>query len=684
MLEPQTFGSSTAPFTVEGALDRARVECQAGRLAGAEALCRQAVAEQPDHAAAIELLGMVRCQAGDPQEAIELLTRACDLAPESPAFLNNLGIAHKNSGQLDAAVASYERALALAPDMTDALLNLGVALRELRRNREATDRFRDAAITRPSSAVALYYLADALTQERDLSEADRCYRQALAISPRLTDALQKLGALLLHRGRVEEAVVAFAELVRLTPDRAESYAALAGSLLRAHRLDEALGCCQHALALDPGCSVAHNNLGAVLTRTAKHREAEACFRRALEIEPDRLDLLVNLVIVLRAQGRLGEATETARRALAKDPERAEAHYYLASLKDFARLDDPDLLAMQRLAESPSATETQRLFLSFGLGKAFDDLGQHDRAFGHFACGNRERRKQFLYEVDGDRAYVARVIEVFQPEMLAARSDFGHPSRLPVFIVGMPRAGKTLAETLLARHRSVHAAGERGILQLSRQDLGPEIGDGLHYPEHVLHLTREQALGAAERHLRELRQEAPGASRVVNTMPGNYLYVGLIHLLFPDAPIVHCVRDPKDTCLSCYFKLFNSGWDFTYDLETLGHNYVGYRQVMKHWQRLLPGKILDVRYEEMVADPEATGRRLARFCGRTDPPTGRRPKPAKPGQARTAADFHSREVGRWRRYRAHLGPLERILSELYPGGAPAAEPDPTGDQASVPR
>lgn len=577
---------------VAQALERARIDCRAGRFGDAEAICRHAVEVQPDHGPALELLGMIRTRCGDLGEGIELLRRACALAPGEPAFHNNLGNAFQCAGQTEAALASYERALALAPGFAEALF--------------------------------------------------------------------QLGTLSLKTGRLAQALTTFEDLVRLRPEAAEAHADLASALLQADRVEEAERCCHRALELKPDYAWAHNNLGAVEARKAQLEKAEASFRRALALAPGCLDMRINLVAVLCRQNRREEATAQAQRALALDPTRADAHYQLTSLKVFEREDDPDLAAMRRLADDRSLPEPQRLFLSFALGKACDDLGQCDLAFGHFAAGNQARCRQGFRNLYGDRAQAEKVMAVFHREMLAAKAGFGHPSRLPVFLVGMPRAGKTLVEGLLARHAGVYAGGERSIVELTREDFGQEIGDEVAaYPDGVPHLTREQAWRAAQRHLQGLRLEAPEAVRATNTMPGNYLYVGLIHLLFPGAPIVHCVRDPLDTCLSCYFKLFHGGWDFTYDLEALGHNYVAYRRLMRHWQELLPGAILEVRYEDLVADPEAVGRTVARFCGLDDTPS----------RSRTAAQqaFHAREVARWRRYRAHLGPLERILAELYPAG-----------------
>ncbi|HEY0515187.1 MAG TPA: sulfotransferase [Thermoanaerobaculia bacterium] len=653
------------------ALDRAVTLCQAGRLGQAEGICRRFIAAQPDHAPALELLGMIRAQRGDFTESLDLLRQACALDPAMPQFHNNLGIVLKKSGQMEAAVASYERALELQPGMTDVLLNLGAVLREMRRTRAAATRFLDALGSKPSSTIAHYYLADVLTQEGGLEEADLRYRRAFELVPGFGEAFLKLGLGLLKVGRILEGLLSLQELVRIRPVSAEAHAALASALLKANRIEAAEQACHRALYLQPGYAAAHNNLGAVLLRMARITEAEACFRKSLELEPHHLDVLINLTAVLEIQGRSDAATECVRQILSRDPDRAEAHYYLASLKTFERMDDPDLLAAKRLAES-SPPHERPCFLSFALGKAFDDLEQHDLAFHHFVLGNQAKRQQFPHEPRSDCARAEQVIALFRRDMMAARAGYGLRTRLPIFILGMPRTGKTLVESLLARYPGVHAGGERGIVELGGEDLGPEIGEGLTYPAYVPSMTRDQARGAAERHLGKLRQEAPEAVRVTNTMPGNYMFLGLIHLLFPEAPIIHCTRDPLDTCLCCYFKLFHSGWDFTFDLETLGRNYVAYARVMRHWRELLPGSILEVRYEDMVSDPDAMDRRIARFCGlagedeRARTRLDRRKATVRRQPSTAAAEWHRREIGRWRQYRSHLGPLEDIVAELYPG------------------
>lgn len=615
----------------------------------------------------LELLGMSHVQRGDFAEALPLLEQATVLKPDEPAFHNNLGLALKAVGKLEAAIVSFERALDIQPDMTDALLNLGNLLRQLRQTPVAA-RLRESLRGLSGPRTARYFMADVLTQEGAAVEADRLHRQTQTRAPGFVEAVVQLGAVFLKQGRVAEPLVLFEELVHARPEHGEAHAALAAALLQNHRRDEAERACRRALALQPDCVVAHNNLGVALTRNRQFQEAEASLRNAVRLAPQRSDVLVNLVVLLKAQGRFGEALDCVRKLLADAPERPDAHYYLASLKQFDSLDDPDLDKLQRLAAKPAPAVTTRLYLSFALGKAFDDLGRYELAFRHFANGNEAKCELLGHQLRDMCGVAERVMAVFRPELLAARTGFGVATKLPVFIVGMPRAGKSLVERLLARHPGVYAGGERGIVDLTPDDLGPGIAAETSYPEQVESLTVEQARRAAERHLALWRREAPEAVLFTNTMPGNYLHIGLIHLLFPEAPIIQCVRDPLDTCVACYFKLFHSGWDFTYDLESLARNYVAYRRVMRHWSALLPGRVLEVHYEELVADPRAAGVRIARHCGLSSEPIPASPRSEQHGLRRALptelSEFHCREVGRWRRYEAQLAPLVDALTDLH--------------------
>ena len=305
-----------------------------------------------------------------------------------------------------------------------------------------------------------------------------------------------------------------------------------------------------------------------------------------------------------------------------------------------------------------------------VAAAYDDAGDYDVAFGHYKAGNDLKKAASLYQADATSTYVDRVIATFGTEFFARMDRAGSQPELPVFIVGMPRSGTTLVEQILASHPQVHGAGEldymRQITQALPERLAPDsVGGQQTFPECAAKIDTALAERIAEEHLQHLREHSASALRITDKTPSNFLRLGLIALLFPKARIIHCQRDPLDTCLSCYFLRFGQGQAFAYDLDDLGRYYRDYARLMEHWRRVLPSPLLEVPYEALVADQEGWSRRLIAFLGldwddrclafyRSE----RQVKTASVWQVRQPV--YASSIGRWRRYAKHLGPLFAAL------------------------
>jgi hypothetical protein len=321
--------------------------------------------------------------------------------------------------------------------------------------------------------------------------------------------------------------------------------------------------------------------------------------------------------------------------------------------------------MQDLAQDrASLAESDRRQLLFALGKAFSDLGDHDRSFGHLLEGNALKRQQIAYDEAKIIEEFARIRAVFTREMMDARRGVGCPSSVPVFVLGMPRSGTTLVEQVLASHSKVHGAGERPDLGLAAAHIS-EPGDTaalLAFPEAVPRLSDERIRQFGERYVEAITSAAPTASRVIDKMPLNFFHVGLIHLALPNARIIHTRRDPIDTCLSCFATLFTGDHRVAYELGELGRYYRAYEELMEHWRRVLPnGVMLEVRYEDVVADFEPEARRVLAHCGLEWEESclsfhgpGRPVRTASAAQVRRP--IYRDSVGRWQPYRHLLGPL----------------------------
>jgi Sulfotransferase family len=284
-------------------------------------------------------------------------------------------------------------------------------------------------------------------------------------------------------------------------------------------------------------------------------------------------------------------------------------------------------------------------------------------------GNALKRGRIDYDEAGTLGLFDRIRSTFDRGLLEAKVGAGFTSSMPIFVVGMPRSGTTLVEQILSSHPAVHGAGELADFNTLVDRMAAPRGNAFRYPEDTPALTTDQLRALGTAYVEGLRRRAPSATRVTDKMPGNFLFLGLIHLALPNAHIIHVLRDPRDTCLSCYSKLFTAPQDFTYDLAELGRYYGKYAELMAHWRAVLPaGRMLEIRYEDVVADLEASARRIIDHCGLDWDPRciafheARRPvRTASASQVRRPIYRSSR--GRWRAYAAHLGPLVAALGDI---------------------
>ena len=409
-------------------------------------------------------------------------------------------------------------------------------------------------------------------------------------------------------------------------------------------------------------------LGTVEIGRGNFDAAENLIAKAMALQPDNAIFHHNLAYVLGTQSRTEEAEASYRRAIALDPDYAEAHFNLAqSIR--AKPGDPLIASLERLLAKPGLTASARCFLSFAAGKVYDDLGDHDRAFGHFLEGNRAKgaRPNPAYS----SAYLERILETCGRGLPAGRPEPRPGQADPVFIVGMPRSGTSLVEQVLASHPAVFGAGELPYVDRIAEALGAHCQGAAAYPECLPAVPEPVLAGFAASYRKESLASAAGASVVTDKAPLNFRHLGLITLLFPGARIVHCRRDPLDTCLSCFFQNFARGQEYSFDLAELGRFYRDYRRMMAAWAEVLPIEIFELDYEELVADLEGVGRRLLAHCGLDwHPDCGRFFETRRPvltaSRVQVRRPLYSSSIGKWRRYQGHLGPLIEALG-LYAKG-----------------
>lgn len=695
----------TQNLTVEQALVQASAHWNAGQADQAERLCQQVLALWPGQSDALHLMGLMAHAYGNLDLAIEHLRRACQ-APRAPATYlsnlaemcrqggqlaeaeqagrravamdsslvagwNNLGIVLQEAGKLEESLTCLERVVALQPDYAEAHNNLGNTLKRLGRLDQARIRYEQALVLAPTYAEALSNLANLLNDLGLADEALAYARRAIEANPRLSDAYINAAAVEVGRDRYDEGLRWIDSLLISVPMHVGGLGVRSTILRRLGRFEEAVADARRAVAAAPENGEAQNILGEALQAHDKTEEALAAFDRAAQLPGfGREKALINRGILLMEQGDRAGAKSVFEQVLEQYPRSASAWFNLADLHSFAP-GDPAIPAMEALL-APGGVQVQmdRTALHFAIGKAWMDAGDAERAFTHLDAGNRQKRATFAYDADAIDHWLSDIISAFPAEFFARPRAATTGSDLAVFVVGMPRSGTTLIEQILASHPAVCGAGELTTLQALTQQ-----GGG--YPGIAQQLTAENEVTLGERYLDVTRPLAGNHRRLVDKMPSNFLFAGLIHRILPDARIVHVRRDPVDTCLSCYTKLFTREQLFSYDQTELARFYLGYERLMAHWREVLPAdRFLEVRYEDVVADIEPEARRLIDFCGLDWSPacldfhaTARTIRTASLNQVRRP--LYSSSIGRWRAYAYHLGPLLEGLG-IDLSAAPQAE------------
>jgi len=472
-------------------------------------------------------------------------------------------------------------------------------------------------------------------------------------------------------GRFAEAIPLYREILAVEPDLAEIHNNLGHALAALGNPEAAATAFQRAVELKPDNPEALCNWGLALVDLERFDDAEAKYRRALAIDANFHGAYNNLGLLMKERGRLNDAVIAFEQAIRLSPKKTSYYDNLAAVRPFVA-GDCYFAALRNMAENSAAfPAVDRISLHFALAKAYENIDQPEIAFRELVKGNALKRAQLVYDEAATLGGMDRLRELIDRDFIEARRGCGLTSAVPVFIVGMTRSGTTLIEQILASHPRVFGAGELLLLDQAAGAIRNALPGRPPFPEMMLDMSPDHFGILAKLYLDHIVRQAPDAARVTDKMTVNFLFVGLIHLMLPNATIIHAVRDPVDTCLSCFSTNFTKPHPHTYDLAELGRYYRHYRQLMAHWHDVLPpGRILDVRYEELVGDLEGVARRIVTHCGLEwdarclDFYLTKRPvRTASAAQVRKP--IYRNAVGRWRKYEAFLGPL---LAELGPFAA----------------
>lgn len=618
---------------------------------------RAAEADSPLHAASSLF------QSGQVEQAGNILVKFLNDQPDNFDALNLLGIIRATTGNPDAAFSLFEKAATVRPGDPGVHVNLARVCEDLGRPGDAIGHYRRWLEIEPGNEACLIKLGNLYKDKNDLTAAIGCFERALEVNPGNALVHSNLGNVLEEQGLIEEAMTSHHRALDIDPGNPLLHSNLGITLKTLGKLDEAIEAHERAVEIDSGIASIHNNLGYALEVHGRLNDAEKSYLKALAIDPEYAEALYNLGNALTSLGRLKEAEDSYRKTLAVQPEYAEAHRNLVNLIKHSEYDE-DIKAMEEAYSVPSISDEQKMHLSFGLGKAFEDIHLYDKAFRFFKKGNSLKRRGYNYSINDQGKVFENLKEVFDSELFAQHLGSGCEDETPIFILGMPRSGTTLVEQILASHPQVYGAGElETVNQYATSYLSK--GNGIEFPESIRQLNGVDFQHLGAEYVKNCRNHSPDIRFITDKMPGNFKYIGLIKLLLPNAKVIHCRRDPADTCLSIFKNYFTGTHEYSYDLVELGHYFNLYRGLMDHWHRVLPGFVHDVQYEDIVADQEEQTRALLKYCDlewddaclkfyKTD----RAIKTASAEQVRRP--IYKDSVQLWKRYETELSPLLEIL------------------------
>ncbi len=688
-------------ITIEQAMQLANQHQQAGRLQEAEHLLRQILEHQPQHPFALHLLGIIAQQCGQPDLALDLIKQAIDiegtvalfhgnygeicrqqgrldesikhsqraikLDPGAAMIHSNLGIAWYDKEEWDRAEACQLKAIALDPNLSTALNNLGSICRDRKERDRAIEYYQQAIDADSNNPEPLNNLGTTLT-EHDRAEASiEPLKKALVINPNYADACCNLGLSMNALERYDEAIGYFQKSLTLRNKYVLAHIGLANAYREKNELTAAETETLNALAIEPDSIEVQTCAGDVYSAMGHDVEAREHFEYALQLEPENSHALMGIGHLEMEGGDMENAESHFRQALAVSDDALSARFHLAQVKK-AETDDDNISALlEAYQQVDTLSDRKKITLNFALGKCFDDMKQPDKAFPYFMEGCRLKRSNINYDAGSNSAVFDRLIKRVDADFIERLRGHGNDSATPIFVLGMPRSGTTLTEQIIASHPEVYGAGELyDLMEIAHQGTAPE--QSFEFPDNLENLTPEIAGQWADDYVQRLTARAPAARHITDKMPVNFMAAGLIHVLLPNARIIHVQRNPIDTCLSCFTRLFRHGQDQTYDLAELGLYYRNYIRTMDHWREILPDNaFLDLGYEELVADNENQARRLIAFCGLEwhnacleFHKTKRSIRTASITQVRQP--IYSSSVERWRHYEKHLGPLIEALGD----------------------
>ena len=662
---PTPGAAAAVPFaesglkSVRGLLDR-------GQFAAARQAAEELLAAEPENRDLLYMLAVSQRYLRRVPEALATLERLEYLFPDYPRLYQERGHCCVALRSAEAAIEAFERAVTLNPTLPASWKTLASLYRMTAQDAKAQYAAEQAgklASLPPAIVTAFSMFADG-----EIAQAEELVRRYLLEHGDHIEGMRLLAQIGVQLDILDDAELLLQSILERVPDYHAARYEYAVVLLRRHKHIEARQQMETLLRLEPKNRFYRTTYATICTGLGDYERALPLYRDLLEEAPQDADLHLSIAHALKTQGKHQQALESYRAAAAARPGYGDVWWSLANLKTY-RFSDEELARMRREESAPRIRSVDRYHLCFALAKALEDRGEFAESFACYERGNALKKAECRYRPGITERNTRLQKAVCTPELFATRANFGCDSSAPIFIVGLPRSGSTLIEQILASHSQVEGTMELAeIPRLVGELEGREVaGAEPRYPAVLAELKAEEACRLGERYLAGARAYRAGKPRFIDKMPNNFRHIGLMHLILPNAKIIDVRRGAMACCFSNFKQLFASGQQFTYSFDDIARYYRTYIELMAHWDRVLPGKVLRVQYEELVADFEPQVRRILDFCELHFEPaclefhkTSRRVHTASSEQVRRPINTEGLE--QWRHFEPWLGPLAEALGE----------------------
>lgn len=606
-----------------------------GHFATAESIFRTLLRHDRNDGDALHFLGLSQHLQGNSADGVKSIKKALKKAGLNPDVLNNLGQILGQIGRHHEAVKVYRSAIKLAPKRFDIINNMGNALASLGRERDAISQYKKALKLNPLYVNALYCLGTLYFNLKEYEDAVPLLKKAVQSDPNHCDAYHNLGLSLMSLRQYAAAILAFRQELAINPRSVPAWTDMSKAFVDHNQLDEAL----------------------------------ACLDKAYSIEPDDLKVQNGYVFCYRILGQFDQAADMCRQMLRTDPLAVDAYLNLSNMN---KLDGEgrDIAAMEHIALNIDLQKLDRATLLFALHTAHEELNNYAAAFRYLDEANALVRTHFAFDIETVRTSFDTLKRIFSEQLWKDFSSSGSSSATPIFIVGMPRTGSTLVEQIIASHGQAEGIGEsQAFLDIAGKcfSQAPSKDQNLSIESMQKGLLKNNFQMLGDEYIASTSIRHGDFKRIIDKQLENFIHIGLINFIFPNARIIHTQRNPFATCFSCYSTRFTEGLKYAFSLDELAQYYQLYSDLMRHWQRWSKVPILDVDYEQLVENQDAETRRIIAFCGLTWDEnclsfhqTERMVKTASDFQVRQP--MYTSKLEHWKNYSPYLKPLYDVFND----------------------